>query len=205
MDCWAQDGSTDSDTRSHVIHNSKCQFVTNRTRNQVKKLLYVFVVYSFATDRADDDSPIQFHFIALNSVKLKLFTPCMHYNTLPHFSHISMNAFFHHSTHPLPQTDSHTQPKKWSLQFLWHICYDWFRSSFEQNLLCDDCTDVILCLCGSPFLFILLHDLAFCCIFCQHGKWLLQLQDFSVKDVVTNDQHRNVLINRAKKQPQKTK
>ena len=45
-------------------------------------MLYVFVVFfnSFANDRADDASPIQFHFTALNSVKLKLFTPvnCMH-------------------------------------------------------------------------------------------------------------------------------
>ena len=47
MDCWVQDGSTDSDTRSRAIHNSKCQFVTNDKKSSKQIAVCFFSFFKF--------------------------------------------------------------------------------------------------------------------------------------------------------------
>ena len=133
-------------------------------------------------------SYIAHSFILVSEYLVLHFSACV-YNMVSHFSCSSMNTCI---LSPLDPTFTFTLKHR-SLQFFWYICYDWFGSSFEQKFLCNDCIDMVFCVCASVLFTILFHGLAFCYIFRQDGEWLLKLKDFSIKDMVPNDQHRNIL------------
>lgn len=134
-------------------------------------------------------SYIAHSFILVSQYLVLHFSACMY--MVSHFSCSSMNTCILSPLHP---TFTFTlKVKHRSLQFFWYICYDWFGSSFEQKFLCNDCIDMVFCVCASVLFTILFHGLAFCYIFRQDGEWLLKLKDFSIKDMVPNDQHRNIL------------